>query len=111
MAEVKKMSVTEFKKYEEIMPVSNNVLVEVLDKEQSRLLESGILVNEDTVTNSKPYLIVRKVSKAVQGTVPIDEGDLVELGSAHISYFYGQQGERFALLNVGNIAGVYKKKG
>lgn len=107
----KKMSADDFKKYEEVVPVANNILVEVLDKEQSRKLDSGLYIEEQVVTNSKPYLVVRKVSANLQSMgLNIEPDDLVEIGNGHVSFFYGHNLERYALLNSSQIAGVYKKK-
>lgn len=112
MVDEKKMLADDFiKNYEEVTPVSNYVLVEVIAREQGRLLKSGLLVDESAVTNNKPYLIVRALSPQLQQSGwNIEVDDIVEVGNNHIAFFYGQNLEKFALLNSGQIAGVHKKK-
>ncbi len=111
MAQKKTMTSDDFKKYEEVVPLSNHLLIEVIDKADTRLLDSGLLLQEESVTNTKPYLAVRKISKQVEGVAnDIAVGDIVETMGGHINFFYGQNLERFALVPIHNVAGVYKKR-
>ena len=111
MAKSKMMTAEEFDSYEDIIPVANNVLVEIVDKAPTRILDSGLHVQEAAVTNAKPYFVVTKVSEVVKRTdLDIDVGDIVETGGGHVNFFYGKEAKRYALLNVGTISGVYKKR-
>ena len=108
----RRMTNEDLEKYEEVVPVANNILVEVLEKQTEKTLLSGIVVTEEDVTGARPrpYFQVLAISPQVAPKTNFEVGDLVEVLGGQVSFIYGKDLQKLALLNVGQVAGVHKKK-
>jgi hypothetical protein len=101
--------------YEGVKPVNGYVLCEITDKPSERRLKSGIIVQEEVMSNDRPYLVVVSLSKEAQTKFPdLVAGDIVEVVDAggKISYFYNntEEMEKMALFDIKYLAAYYKKK-
>jgi hypothetical protein len=107
------MSIDEFEKnYGDPIPTNKNVLVEIVEKDQTRRLSSGILMTEESLGNNNPYLVVVDVAVDIDlelGAM-LAVGDIVQVANPNLMFFMGKDMRKLALINSLNIAAVFKKK-
>lgn len=103
------MSVDDFEKtYGDPLPVNGYVLVEVVDKDPTRISKGGIIVNEEQLGNTSPYFLVLAISSDSK-TENLEIGDIIQYTERNIVFFYGKNMKKLALLPSDKIAAIFKK--
>lgn len=99
--------------FDAVTPLNGYLVAEITDKPSERVLASGLVVPEAAVDdNDRPFLVVRKMSEEVQKDFPtVQVGDIIEVtnGAREITYVYGPNMEKLAIVAGKYIAAVYKR--
>lgn len=111
LIQAEKIDLEYLKEYEQVVPVNNYILCELRDKNTETLLKSGLIVKTEAVNNTRPYLQVVSVAESLSANKVVDirKGDIIETSGGQINYFYGKNNERFVLVPVTSISGVFHK--
>lgn len=99
--------------FEPVMPLNGYIVAEVTEKPSERVLASGIIVNETSMENDRPYLVMKQMSEEAKTKFPfIEIGDIIEVmaGGREITFVYGHDMEKLAIVDSKYISAVYHRK-